>query len=115
LVIIWLKRCLTRSLIEPALESAPVGLGVGVGVGDGVGLAELAPIGVDEEVGVGDGLPDGFGFEVHSPVQSPTVTWFCADANCIGVRKSKIPATSVADPIKSLMRLTMISARTAFP
>src|SRR5436190_16294404 len=58
LVIIWLKRCLARSLIDPALESAPVGLGVGVGVaagdgvGVGVGLAELAPIGVDEEVGV---------------------------------------------------------------
>src|SRR3954447_23772647 len=33
LVIIWLKRCLARSLIDPALESAPVGPGVEVGVG----------------------------------------------------------------------------------
>src|SRR3954468_18418905 len=58
LVIIWLKRCLARSLIDPALESAPVGLGLGVGlgvsvgVGVGVGLAAAAPIGVEEEVGV---------------------------------------------------------------
>jgi hypothetical protein len=61
LVIIWLKRCLARSLIDPALESAPVGLGLGVGlgvtvgVGVGVGLPDAAPIGVEEEVGVGDG------------------------------------------------------------
>src|SRR6202158_5454226 len=42
--IIWLRRCLARSLVEPALESEPVGVGVGVGVitalgeGDGVGV-----------------------------------------------------------------------------
>src|ERR1700712_5236665 len=44
LVIIWLKRCLARSLIDPALESEPVG--VGLGVGRGVGVA----------VGVGAGV-----------------------------------------------------------
>jgi hypothetical protein len=32
LVIIWLKRCLARSLTELPLESAPVVVGVGVGV-----------------------------------------------------------------------------------
>src|SRR3954453_12819531 len=63
LVIIWLKRCLARSLIDPALESAPVGPGVGVGLGDaigvgvgvGVGLGEPAAPGLEEGLGVGDG------------------------------------------------------------
>src|SRR5947207_14850968 len=70
LVTIWLKRCLARSLIEPALLSAPVGVGVGVGVGVlmgaggvnvgvGVGLGDPAEPGVD--VGVGDGDGDGLG------------------------------------------------------
>src|SRR3954471_21973225 len=59
LVIIWLKRCLARSLIEPALLSAPVGVGLGlglgvglgvmIGVGLGVGLDDEAPAGVDED------------------------------------------------------------------
>src|SRR6267154_5265692 len=52
LVIIWLKRCLARSLIEPALLSAPVGVGLGVGVG--VGLGVMMGVGV----GVGVGLDD---------------------------------------------------------
>src|SRR3954452_13354328 len=47
LVIIWLKRCLARSPIDPALESEPVGVGVGVGVGEGEG------VGVGVGVGVG--------------------------------------------------------------
>src|SRR3954466_12273821 len=60
LVIIWLKRCPARPLIEPALESAPVTVGalldvvlargVDVGLGDGDGDGEA------EGVGVGDGL-----------------------------------------------------------
>jgi hypothetical protein len=59
LVIIWLKRCPARSLIDPALEPAPatggalvlgadVGLGVGDGEADGVG------VGVGEGLGVGE-------------------------------------------------------------
>src|SRR6185436_10646823 len=63
LVIIWLKRCPPRSLIEPALEPDPVTgdalvggalvfpVGVGLGVGDGE----------DEGVGLGDGLGVGVG------------------------------------------------------
>jgi hypothetical protein len=51
LVIIWLKRCLARSLIDPPLESAPVGVAVGVGLGEGegvgVGLGEYVGVGVD--------------------------------------------------------------------
>src|SRR3954454_18667645 len=38
LVIIWLKRCLARSPIDPPLESAPVGVGDGLGEGVGVGV-----------------------------------------------------------------------------
>src|SRR3954453_20170417 len=55
LVIIWLKRCLARSLTEPALLSAPVGLGLGVGVGVGVAIGVGEGVGVG--VGVGVGLP----------------------------------------------------------
>src|SRR6185369_13544827 len=57
LVIIWLKRCLARSLIEPALLSAPVVIGVGVGVG----VAAGAGAGVGVGLGVGDGLVAGEG------------------------------------------------------
>src|SRR5215472_7030164 len=53
LVIIWLKRWSARPLIDPPLESAPVGVGVGdadtVGVGVGVGVRD----------GDGDGVGEG--------------------------------------------------------
>ena len=63
LVIIWLKRCPARSLIDPALEPDPVtggalvdcSLGGGVDVGLGVGDGEA------EGVGAGDGLGVGVG------------------------------------------------------
>src|SRR3978361_1308508 len=45
LVIIWLKRCLARSLIDPALESEPVGVGLGVGLGVGVAVGVGAGVG----------------------------------------------------------------------
>jgi hypothetical protein len=61
LVIIWLKRCPAKSLIEPALESAPVTGGVLLGAvlarGVDVGLGD----GEAEGVGVGDGLGVGVG------------------------------------------------------
>src|SRR6267378_3526228 len=53
LVIIWLKRCLARSLIDPALESAPVGVGLGLGVGVGVGEGVGVGVGVGVMIGVG--------------------------------------------------------------
>src|SRR3954454_18771523 len=59
LVIIWLKRCLARSLIEPALLSEPVVVGVGVGVG--VGDAVAVGVGVGVGLGVGEGLVEGDG------------------------------------------------------
>src|SRR5438270_615153 len=40
LVIVWLKRWLARSPIEPPLESAPVGVGVGEGPVRRIGLAD---------------------------------------------------------------------------
>src|SRR3982074_685354 len=52
LVIIWLKRCLARSPIEPALESEPVGVGDGLGEGEGVGVGVGA--------GVGGRVGDGY-------------------------------------------------------
>src|ERR1700681_329063 len=53
LVIIWLKRCLARSLIDPALESEPVGVGVGLGEGEGLGEGDVTGVGVVVGVGVG--------------------------------------------------------------
>src|SRR5712675_386011 len=64
LVIIWLKRCLARSLIEPPLESEPVGVGVGVGVV--VGEAEGLGVGEGEADGLGDG--DGVEAGVDDPL-----------------------------------------------
>src|SRR3954451_18215330 len=67
LVIIWLKRCLARSLIDPALESAPVGGGAEVGDVVGMGLALEVGVGLGEppcpgvELGVGEGEDDGDG------------------------------------------------------
>src|SRR5438552_3808782 len=54
LVIIWLKRCLAMSLIEPALESAPVGQGGGgaaalVGTSGAAALI-LFEVGLDVDV-----------------------------------------------------------------
>src|SRR6266498_3432377 len=57
LVIIWLKRCPARSLIDPAFEPGPatggalvprvdVGLGVGDGEADGVGVGDGLGVGV---------------------------------------------------------------------
>ena len=61
LVIIWLKRWLPRSPIDPPLDPAPVGVGVGVGLGladgDGVGVG----VGVGDADGDGEGLGDGEG------------------------------------------------------
>jgi hypothetical protein len=58
LVIIWLKRCPARSLIDPALEPGRIAGGAlapraDVGLGDGDGEAD--------GVGVGDGLGVGVG------------------------------------------------------
>src|SRR3954471_12541765 len=50
LVIIWLKRCLARSLIELPLESAPVVVGVGVGVDVEVDVELDVDVDVDVDV-----------------------------------------------------------------
>ena len=61
LVIIWLKRCLARSLIELPLESAPVVVGVGSGDDDGLGDGDPLVPGVVEGLGDGEGLAEGVG------------------------------------------------------
>jgi hypothetical protein len=98
LVIIWLKRCLARSLIDPPLESEPVGVGVGLGEGEGFG------VGVD--VGVDVGLDVGHGRSSQDA---------CADAGlvCIGINISENAAVSAADKMKLQMNFTTLSARTA--
>src|SRR6266581_7490514 len=118
LVIIWLKRCLARSLIEPALLSAPVGVGFGVGVGVGLGLGLGEGVGVGVGVGVDVDVEVGVPVEVslgvrvpHSDTQLVRISP-AADAGCIGVSKSKIPAISAADTIKLVVRCAMVIART---
>src|SRR5262249_33966462 len=60
LVIIWLKRCLATSLIEPALESAPVGQGAGAAlVGGPSTAAALIDPSVDDGGGGGDDMDVG--------------------------------------------------------
>src|SRR5215468_3074381 len=60
LVIIWLKRCFATSLIEPALESAPVGQGAGAAlVGGPSTAAALIVSRVDEGEGDGDDVEVG--------------------------------------------------------
>jgi hypothetical protein len=61
LVIIWLKRCPARSLIDPALEPGTIAggafvLGADVGLDDGVGEAEGVGVGVGVGVGLGVGV-----------------------------------------------------------
>src|SRR5260221_14699839 len=51
LVIIWLKRCLARSLTELPLESAPVVVGVGVGVDEDVEVDVDVELEVEVDVG----------------------------------------------------------------
>src|SRR5215470_9409418 len=60
LVIIWLKRCFATSLIDPALESAPVGQGAGAAlVGGAAAAAALIDPLVDEGEGDGDDVDVG--------------------------------------------------------
>src|SRR6185437_10574777 len=66
LVIIWLKRWSARPLIEPPLESAPVGEGVGVGVAVAVGNG----VGVDVGDGADEGEGDGDGLGKHPTSQT---------------------------------------------
>jgi hypothetical protein len=60
LVIIWLKRCLARSLIELPLESVPI-VGAEIGDDDGLGDGEAFVPGVDDGLGDGEGLGEGEG------------------------------------------------------
>src|ERR1700676_212519 len=82
LVIIWLKRCLARSPIDPPLESAPVGVGLGVGEG------------------VGEGLGDGEGDCAD------------AGEICTSISTSEIAAASAADNTKLRVNFAIVSART---
>ena len=99
LVIIWLKRCCARPLIDEALEFAPVGVGVGVGEGLGEGVG----VGVAVGVGVGVGVPvDGVDD--------------CADADmvCAGSSTSETAAVKAAETIQpvAVFIMAIVSART---
>jgi len=89
LVIIWLKRCPARSLIEPAFEPAigvvlEVGEALGVGDGEGVGLG----------VGLGLGLGEG-------------------DCARVGDCAASSESARTADATRLRMKLAIVSGRTA--
>jgi hypothetical protein len=141
LVIIWLKRCLARSLIDPPLESEPVGVGVGVGAGDadgvgeglgeglgeGDGLGEGEGLGEAEGLGEGEGLgeAEGLGLGQSHSLQSQLLNALeftasdpalcCADAGdgCICTSTSQVEAVSAADAKKLRANFVIVSARTA--
>ena len=96
-----MKRCLARSLIDPALEPEPVGVGVGVGVGEVAGVGVAVGVGVGVGVGLGDGVGVGVGV--------------CADAGmfCAGISASEIAAESAVEKIKLRVNSAIVSARTA--
>src|SRR5262245_21607213 len=101
LVIIWLKRCSARPLIDPPLESAPVG--VGVGVGDALAVGEGVGVDVGVEVGDGDGLGEGQTSSMHAAA---------AGRVCAGSSSADIAAVSTTIMIRLLARPIMVSART---
>src|SRR6266576_2055869 len=90
-VIIWLKRCLARSPIDPALESAPVTTG-----------------------GADDPCPSPSPAPSQSPPHSFIVCNLCADAGdgCICTSTSQTDAVSAADAIKLRVNFAIVSART---
>jgi hypothetical protein len=87
LVIIWLKRCCAKPLIDAPLELAPAGEGPGDGVGEGVG----------------DGLGDGEGEAL------------CANTGlvCAGISTSEIVAASNGERIHLFAGFIIVSARTS--
>ena len=95
-VIIWLKRCLPRSLIDPALEAAPVTTG---------GARDPSPSAPSQ-------LPSQ---SLGGGEQGPSQLVACADAgDGCSCTKSQTDATSAADAIKlRVVNLAMVSARTA--
>jgi len=99
-VIIWLKRCLARSLTDSVLEVEPVGAGVGVGVGVGAGEADTFGVGEGDKVGVGVG-DGGVGL--------------CAEAGMVSaaISSSETAAAGAAEPIRLRANPAIVSARTA--
>src|SRR5450631_2495264 len=87
-VTIWLKRCLPRSSIDPALESAPVSRGGG-------GFATTTVTGSPPH-------------SSHSSAAEAGDGWICTST-------SQINAVSVAEPIRLRVDLFIVSARTACP
>src|ERR1700759_2032130 len=93
LVIIWLKRCCARPLIDPALEPAPVGVGTGVGEGDGEG------VGMGDDDVLGDELGEGEGDGLCANAATP----------CAPIITSAIAAVSAADAIRFGADFAMVS------
>jgi hypothetical protein len=112
LVIIWLKRCPARSLIDPALEPGTIVggawvLGVEVGLGDGNGDGDAA--------GVGDGLGVGVGVEHSMQSLSGVGEGDCAHDDDDGAPNSESVAMAASTIDKVRPRsFAMVSARTAY-
>src|SRR6185437_10392334 len=115
LVIIWLKRCLARSLTELPLESAPVVVGVEVGVDEDVEVEVELELDVDVEVE--HPVPSELSLysvlmcvEVYVP-QEVDCAWAIPDSSR---RKNSDTATSmVPKTIQPREGFAIVSARTA--
>src|ERR1700737_4416935 len=101
-VIIWLKRCLPRSPIDPALASAPV-----TGGTIATGGAEHGP----SHDGGGHGPSHSGGGVEHGPSQLLLVCAAAGDA-CTETSTNETATVSAADTIKLCASLAIVSART---
>src|SRR5882672_8032328 len=107
-VIIWLKRCLPKSLIDPALESAPVTGGARQGPSQLLSLGGGAGQGPSQLLSLGGGAGQGPSLSQDDRD--------CANAGdgCSCTSTSQTDAMSPADAIKlRVVNLAMVSARTA--
>jgi hypothetical protein len=96
---------LARSLTDPPLESAPVGVGVGVGVGDADALGEGN--------GHGPSQPMFGVFVGGAPHPSTQLLAFCADAGVGSITSAgKIAPVSAANTTRLRMNFAIVSART---
>src|SRR5947207_5146334 len=112
LVIIWLKRCFATSLIEPALESEPVGQGGNAAAG---GLSvDGGPPAYEYELYVGADVEVDVEIDVEVDVEHD-VGAVCANATPDSPRRknSEAAAINVAKTIQLREKFAMVSARTA--
>src|SRR5438876_3107317 len=110
LVIIWLKRCFATSLIEPALESEPVGQGGNAATATAGPSWTAGPLRYEYELLVDIDVDVEVEVDVEHDVGA-----VCANATPDSPRRknSEAAAINVAKTIQLREKFAMVSARTA--